>query len=106
LSIGGTTVTSSSAFITQCTMETISTGTPSNGYRYSPKLETTGDFLVIRKEPQLRMTIELVCNKWDMATDLFKDKSEDHIAKKRVEDCTIEELLFAVRKKVELGKKE
>ena len=50
-----------------------------------------------------RMTIELVGNNEDFVNEMFGSeyKPERKISELRVEDCSIEELMFAVRQKLD-----
>ncbi len=48
-----------------------------------------------------RISLEFVCMNHDFVTEMMDEKYKPKIRNKKVDDCTIKELLFAIRKKVE-----
>jgi len=56
----------------------------------------------IEREKTMRVTIDLICTDFNMECWLDGVQS-NKISKKIVDDCTISELLFAVRKKIKMG---
>ena len=51
----------------------------------------------------ITITLELICR--DMIQQFWDKDFKPKIRNKKVEDCTIQELLFAIREKVRLGDK-
>ena len=54
-----------------------------------------------QREPRMDITFEMSCT--DFSFNLFTDDYKPKISTKKVKDCSIQELLFAVREKVRLG---
>lgn len=54
----------------------------------------------IQKQQETTITLELKCFDMEFQTWLYGEKLKPKINKKLVKDCTISELLFAVRNKI------
>ena len=50
--------------------------------------------------PPVEITLELVCSPEKFTREWWDEGYKPKISNKKVEDCTIQELLFAVRKKI------
>ncbi len=56
---------------------------------------------IVMKAPEpVEITIELVCNPKSFFYEFWDDDYKPKIRNKRVEDCSVQELLFAIRSKL------
>jgi len=98
LSIGGKTVTGKDCLVESFTI--------SESRPQEERFFAGGDpmFLPLAPGPT-RISIELVCGPDGIITELFDEDYRPKIRNKKVGDCSIKELLFAVREKIKLKKK-
>jgi hypothetical protein len=76
----------------------------------SPPMETimsrSGDMLKFPLAPEpVTMTLEFAVRDGDFVREMFDGTYTPKIRNKKVYDCTVSELLFAVREKVKRGEK-
>ena len=91
LSIGGTTMTSESCVIESMTVTQDSPVDFQLGERFEP---------IMREDGLTSITLKMKCLSSDFLQETcFGKKEQQQIRNKKVDDCTIQELLFAVRQK-------
>jgi len=56
-------------------------------------------FKPIQKSRTVEIEVRMVCSEDDWFTEFFDEDYKPKISQKKVEDCTIKELLFAARQK-------
>lgn len=93
LSLGDKQITGKGCFI-----ESVST-TISNDIEQACTLRSRGIIPMPRKS-LCRIDIQLICSSIDIHDLLFSDLQKNSIRHKKVDDCSINELLFAVRSKL------
>lgn len=52
----------------------------------------------------VRISIEMICKNENFISSLLEENYRPKIRNKKVDDCSIQELLFAVREKIKKGK--
>jgi len=71
--------------------------------QFNPESERLGNFIIPKAPEQIIATVEFVMS--PESVEWFngdKTSTNNKISKKKVEDCSIEELFFAIRKKSEM----
>ena len=94
VSIGGTTFTSSSCFVTKIDIN--------KSYGYNDSIQTIGGSFLNRSYGPGKVEIEITleCTDESFKTFCFGNNKQS-VKNKLVNDCTVEELIFAARKKLE-----
>lgn len=66
----------------------------------------TGSLFSIKRQDEVTITLELICTSDNFLHKVFGKEYKPKIRTKKIKDCSIQELLFAIRQKInEVNKK-